>query len=252
MNNHRNDTDNAVALVTGGARRVGAAVVRTLHDAGFRVAIHCRSSSAQAEELARELCSVRADSAQVFVADLTDPAQVQDLAAQVADRFGRLDALVHNASVFRPGDLDADDSRVWQETRAVHVEAPWLLTRQTGPLLRHSHGTVVHILDIYIERPLPGYLAYSVSKAAMHGLLRAQAREMAPEVRVNGIAPGAILWPETPDDRDHEAIIESTALGRAGRPEDIASAVLFLVRDARYCTGEVLTVDGGRSLSPGF
>ena len=244
--------DGAVALITGSARRIGADIARALHTAGADIALHCRHSRAQAQELARELDAARADSAAVFTADLTDAQQLAPLVEDVADRFGRLDALVHNAAVFRPGGLAAADAPVREEAQALHVHAPWLLTQCALPHLRARAGCVVYLLDIYARRPRPGYAAYSVSKAAACAALRAQALELAPEVRVNGVAPGAILWPAAPGGEDRRAIIDSTALKRSGQPGDIAAAVLFLIRDARYCTGEILTVDGGRSLSPGF
>ena len=240
--------DGRAVLVTGAARRLGAAVARRLHACGADLALHCRRSVAEAHELAAELCARRPDSATVITADLADAQSAPGAAAAATAAFGRLDALVNNAAAFAPGGADPADLAVWDEAQAVNARAPWLLAEAAAPELRARGGCVVNVLDIYALRPLPGYPAYSVSQAALAGVTRALALELAPEVRVNGIAPGAILWPEADDGRDRQAIVDSTALGRAGEPADVAAAALFLIRDAGYLTGEILAVDGGRSL----
>lgn len=240
--------DGRAVLVTGAARRLGAAVARHLHARGADLAVHCRRSVAEAHELAAELCAARPDSATVITGDLADAQSAPAVAAAAVAAFGRLDALVNNAAAFAPGGAGPAGLAVWDEAQAVNARAPWLLAEAAAPELRARGGCVVNILDIYARRPLPGYPAYSVSQAALAGITRALALELAPEVRVNGIAPGAILWPAADDGRDRRAIVASTALGRAGEPADIAAAALFLIRDATYLTGEIVAVDGGRGL----
>lgn len=240
--------DGRAVLVTGAARRLGAAIARQLHACGADLAVHCRRSVADAHELAAELCAARPDSATVITGDLADAQSAPAVVAAAVAAFGRLDALVNNAAAFAPGGADPADLAVWDEAQAVNARAPWLLAEAAAPALRARGGCVVNILDIYAWRPLPGYPAYSVSQAALAGATRALALELAPAVRVNGIAPGAILWPAADDGRDRRAIVDSTALGRAGEPADVAAAALFLIRDATYLTGEIVAVDGGRSL----
>ena len=238
-------------LITGGARRLGAVMAQALHKAGANIILHCRRSVAEAHELAESLQTERRDSVTVITADLSELQSIFSAMNAALQSFRQLDALINNASFFEPGSLEPADIEQWEQLHAVNVRAPWLLAAAAAPHLRRTRGCIVNILDIYAERPLPNYPVYSTTQGALATLTRALALELAPDVRVNAIAPGAILWPEGEDDRDRQAIIDSTALNRMGIPQDIAQAALFLIRDATYTTGEVLTVDGGRRLGLG-
>lgn len=242
--------DGQTILITGSARRLGAHMARHLHQAGANIVLHCQHSVVEAQQLAEELQEQRPDSVALVTADLREEQSEFSIIAAAVQSFGRLDALINNASLFDPGGVAPANPEQWEEIQAVNVRAPWLLAEAATPYLREMQGCIINLLDIYAVRPLRGYLSYSTSQAALAGLTRALALELAPDVRVNGIAPGAILWPDEADGRDRQAIIDSTALKRLGHPDDIARAALFLIRDAGYLTGEVLTVDGGRSLTP--
>jgi pteridine reductase len=238
-----------IALVTGGARRVGAEIVKHLHAAGATVAIHYRSSEAAAQSLAAELNSQRAGSAAVFCADLLQPQSIPALVASVTDRCGGLHILVNNASSFYPTPLAELTDAQWAELIGSNLRAPLFLAQAAAGELRRVHGVIINIVDIHGLRPLPGYIAYSTAKAALIHLTKALARELAPEVRVNGIAPGPVLWPETGvDQAQRQEIIRSTLLQRAGSPADVARAVCFFAIGAPFVTGQILAVDGGRSL----
>jgi len=236
------------ALITGGARRVGAEIVRHLHAAGARVAIHCHRSQAQAQSLAAALNAERADSAAVFAAELLDTAAIPALVAAVTARCGGPHILVNNASAFYPTAFGELTGAQWDELMGSNLKAPLFLAQAAAGALKRALGLIVNVIDIHGLRPLPGYIIYSTAKAALFHLTRALARELAPEVRVNGVAPGPVLWPETgTDEAQKKAIIDSTLLQRAGAPADVARAVRFFAADAPYITGQVLAVDGGRS-----
>lgn len=238
------------ALVTGGARRVGAAIVRRLHAAGARVVVHCHRSRAEAEALAAELNTQRAGSAVVAVADLLDTTAMPALVQQALGAFGRLDLLVNNASGFYATPLAAIDEAQWQDLIGSNLKAPLFLAQAAAPALREHGGAIVNIVDIHAERPLRDHLLYNVAKGGLAALTRALALELGPQVRVNGVSPGAIVWPEAgawENTAEREAIIRRTILGRTGEPEDIAGAVLYLA-GAPYITGQILAVDGGRSI----
>ena len=241
-----------VALITGAARRIGAAIARELHGAGLRVLIHCRESLATARELCAQLQSIRADSAAVLTADLADFAQVRELASAAVKHWGRLDALVNNASAFYPTPLAEAGIAEWDDLMASNLKAPFFLCRDLAPALAQSGGAIVNIADIHGLRPLPEHAIYCIAKAGNMMLTRVMARELAPRVRVNGIAPGAILWPENPASADASAqqkILHSIALGRLGAVADIARLTRFLLTDASYVTGQVIAVDGGAHLA---
>ena len=242
--------DGQAILITGAARRLGACTARLLHAAGANLILHCRNSVASAQELAAELQAQRPDSVALLTANLAEAQNASSMIEPAARSFGRLDVLINNASAFGPGGLEPVDLELWETHQAINVRAPWLLAEAAIPHLRKTRGCIVNLLDIYAARPLRGYLSYSASQATLAGLTRALALELAPDIRVNGIAPGAILWPDENDGRDRDAIVASTALKRLGHPDDIARAALFLIRDGGYLTGEVLTIDGGRSLAP--
>ncbi|MEM7251617.1 MAG: pteridine reductase [Pseudomonadota bacterium] len=243
------DLTERVALVTGAARRLGAAIADTLHAAGMRVAIHFNTSADDANALADTLNAKRADSATVIGSDLTDPSAFESLVRAAQDRWGRLDCLINNASRFYPTPLADISHANWQDLVTTNLMAPLFLTQAAAPALRATNGTVINITDIHAERPIEHYNAYCATKAGLVSLTKSLARELGPQVRVNSVAPGAILWPEVhpPGDvPDEAAILAKTALKRAGEPGDIARTVLFLVRDAPYITGQNIAVDGGR------
>ncbi|GIX22197.1 MAG: pteridine reductase [Gammaproteobacteria bacterium] len=239
--------DAKIALVTGGARRLGAAIVEALHAAGCCVLIHHRRSSAAAAALAARLEAVRPGSAAVVQADLLEDGAAKALVDAARRHFGGLDVLVNNASSFYPTPLDRVDEAQWTELIGVHVKAPLFLARTAAPLLRARCGAIVNITDVYAEKPLPGHLLYCTAKAALAALTRALALELAPKVRVNAVAPGAILWPENGVD-DAAARLAAIPLGRCGDPADIGRAVRQLALESPYVTGATWVVDGGRSL----
>ena len=250
MNEADLGTCHPVALITGGAKRVGAAIARRLHGAGFDLAVHYRSSAEEALALQAELASQRADSVQIFQADLADLAATRALVPAVIAHFGRLDALINNASSFYPTPLGEIDPAQFDDLFATNARAPLFLAQAAAPHLRESKGAIVNLVDIYADRPIPRYLPYCMAKAALVALTYGLARELGPDVRVNAIAPGNIIWSENPEKADTpEMVLQRTALQRQGSPEDLAGAALFLVRDAGYVTGQVLRVDGGRWLN---
>src|SRR5688572_30249809 len=236
-------------LVTGGARRVGAAIARALHAAGASVMLHYRDSEAEAAQLEAELNAARPKSAAKVKADLLAPIAPKALVGAAIGAFGRLDVLVNNASSFFPLDVGAIELSHWEELMGSNLRAPLFLCQEAAGALAEHGGCVVNIVDIHAERPLKGYPLYSVAKAGLAALTRSLAVELAPRVRVNGVAPGAIAWPEDGqfDPAERARILATTPLGRVGSPEDIAQAVHFLAV-APYVTGQVLAVDGGRSL----
>ncbi|HET6912015.1 MAG TPA: pteridine reductase [Rhodanobacteraceae bacterium] len=244
------DETQRVALVTGAAKRVGAVIARTLHAAGYDVALHCRHSVEERDALIAELESQRAHSTLGIQADLADSDALPELVKQIVARFGRLDALVNNASSFYPTPVGGITAKQCDELFAANARAPLLLAQAATPHLKATRGAIVNIVDIYAQRPLPQYAAYCMSKAALAMATLSLAQELGPEVRVNGVAPGAVMWPESGKEyADREKIVARTPLHRAGSPQDIAGAVLWLLRDAPFVTGEIIRVDGGRSLA---
>ncbi len=240
-----------VALVTGAARRIGAAIARALHADGFDLALHYRGSRAEAEALAAEFERARAGSTLLLAADLADSARLPALVEDTVAYFGRLDALVNNASAFFPTPLGAATPEDWRTLFAVNAQAPWELAQAAAPHLAAARGAIVNLVDIHAERPLRGHAVYGASKAALIHLTRALALELAPQVRVNAVAPGAILWPDAGKPQaERDALLASTPLARTGTPEEIAEAVRWLLRGATYTTGQILRVDGGRLLDP--
>ncbi len=238
-----------VALITGAARRIGAVIARTLHSAGWDVALHFRRSRAELDALIAELENARASSTFALQADLDDVAALAPLVANAVDRFGRLDALVNNASAFYPTPIGVATPAQWDDLFAANARAPFFLSQAAAPHLAKRRGAIVNLVDIYAENPLAEHPIYSMSKAALASMTKALARDLAPDVRVNGVAPGAILWPDAgKEDEDQRAVIDRTPLKRIGTPDDIASAVMWLL-DAPFVTGEIVRVDGGRHLA---
>jgi len=238
-----------VILVTGAARRIGAAIVTRLHENGARVAIHYRGSTHDAESLASKLNRARADSAAVFQADLLNVEAVESLVAAVVEWGRRLDGLVNNASSFYPTPVGSITETHWDELIGSNLKAPLFLSQASAGHLRSTNGVIINIVDVHAQRPLRDHAVYGSAKAGLAMLTRSLAKDLAPNVRVNGVSPGAILWPEngmTPSVQKN--ILEKIPLARAGDPQDISGCVLYLLRDASYVTGQIISVDGGRSI----
>jgi len=238
-----------VVLITGGARRVGAAIVRMLHAAGADVLLHYRSSAEAATALSAELNERRPRSVALEAADLSDTAAPQALVTAALQSFGRIDVLINNASSFYPTPLGTITAAQWDDLMGSNLKAPLFLSQAAAPSLRAAQGSIINLVDIHGLRPLKGHPVYSAAKAGLAMLTRSLARELGPQIRVNGIAPGPVLWPEGAFDAGlKQEIIAKTALERHGTPEDIARTALFLVRDAPFITGQIIAVDGGRSI----
>ena len=237
------------ALITGGAKRLGAAIARRLHAAGAAVLIHYRDSEAQAAKLEAELNGLRPRSAAKVKAELLAPIAPRALVSAALDAFGRLDLLVNNASSFFPVAVGEIEPSHWEELVGSNLRAPLFISQQAAPELAKREGSIVNVVDIHADRPLKGYPIYSIAKAGLAALTRSLALELAPRVRVNGVSPGAIAWPDDGqfDPAERGRILATTPLGRVGSPEDIAQAVHFLA-SAPYVTGQIIAVDGGRSI----
>lgn len=239
-----------VVLVTGSARRIGAQTIRTLHASGMHVIIHYRSSADEAAKLAKDLNTIRPDSAQTLQGDLLEISSLPTLVKKAISFWGRLDVLVNNASAFYPTEVGEITEKDWDILVGSNLKAPLFLGQVVAPELIKRKGCIVNMVDIHADRPLKNYTVYSIAKAGLVALTKSLARELGPEVRVNAVAPGAILWPEEPHHTaQHQAIIDHTALKREGDPTDIARTIRFLIMDAPYITGQVIAVDGGRTLS---
>ena len=241
----------SAVLVTGAARRIGAAIARRVHAAGANVVLHCHRSREEAERLAAELESRRAHSCRVVAHDLLDAEGLPAFVERAVGAFGRLDALVNNASSFHPTPIGSITTRAWDDLVGTNLRAPLFLAQAAAPALRRARGAIVNIVDIHAERPLKDFVVYSVAKAGLAGLTRSLALELAPEVRVNGVAPGSILWPDSGahfPPAEQQRIVARTPLARVGGPDDIAGAVKYLLFDAPFVTGQVLAVDGGRGI----
>ena len=240
-----------VVLITGGAIRVGAAICRRLHAKGANLMLHYRASAGEARLLQAELNHIRAESVALIQADLLDLNKLPAMVDQTLQTFGRLDALVNNASSFFPTPVGDITSQAWDDLVGTNLRAPLFLAQAAAPALKKSQGAIVNIADIHAERPLKSFVVYSIAKAGLLGMTRSLARELAPEIRVNAIAPGPILWPDDAafDELSRQRIISHTPLKREGEPDDIAKAVYFLIAEATYVTGETIRVDGGRHVA---
>jgi len=245
--------DGKVALVTGGARRLGATVARRLQQAGASVAVHYRASAAEARALVADMNARRTGSAAAFAADLLDLSSLPTLVQSTVGTFGRLDVLVNNASTFYPTPVGEITPAQFDDLIGTNLRAPLFLAQAAAAQLRLHEGLIVNMIDIHASRPLRRHPVYCAAKAGLAMLTRSLARELAPQVRVNGVAPGPVMWPEGDLDPDlKKKIIERTALKRTGSPEDVARAVLFFATEAPYVTGQILAIDGGRSLGGGL
>ena len=242
--------DRPVVLVTGAAKRIGAAIARRLHAEGHDLALHYRSSRAQMDALAAELEAARPGSTLVLQAELAEFDRLPELVARTVGHFGRLDGLVNNASTYYGTPMGQTTPAQWDELFASNARAPFFLAQAAAPHLARTGGAIVNIVDIYAERPLRGHAVYCMAKAALAMATRSLALELGPDVRVNGVAPGNVLWSENPIKAETlETVLERTALERQGEPGDIAEAVLWLLRGNRYVTGQIIAVDGGRTLT---
>jgi pteridine reductase len=238
-----------VVLITGGARRVGAEIARTLHAAGANILIHYRSSAAAAIALADQFNQVRPHSAAIHAAHLSNAEAPEKLVAATLLEYGRLDILINNASSFYPTPVGQITLPQWDDLMGSNLKAPLFLSQAAAPSLAKQRGLIINMIDIHALRPLKAHPVYSTAKAGLAMLTRALARELGPDVRVNGIAPGPVLWPEGDMDEGlKREIIDKTALKRHGTPQDIARTALFLAKDAPYITGQIIAVDGGRSI----
>jgi len=241
--------DNKWVLITGAAKRIGSCIAELLHEHGANIAIHYRGSADAAEALASKLNSFRAESAFTVQADLLETAGLPALVASVIDRAGRLDVLINNASTFYPTPLGSISEDNWNDLIGANLKAPIFLCQAAAPHLIESRGAIVNIVDIHATRPLKNHTVYGPAKAGLAMLTRSLAKDLAPDVRVNGVSPGAILWPEEGmSEKTEQAILKQVPMQRTGTPDDIASCILYLVKDAPYVTGQIIAVDGGRSI----
>lgn len=238
-----------IVLITGAAQRIGAEIARTLHRHGANIVLHYRHSLNEAQQLQRELNHQRAESCKLVQGNLNDHASYQHIIDESIRLFGRLDALINNASTFYPTPLGSITPEQWDDLFASNLKAPLFLAQAAAPHLAQTQGCIINIVDIHADRPLKNHPVYCAAKAGLVMLTKSLARELGPQVRVNAIAPGAILWPEHElDEETKHDILSRTALKRQGQANDIANAALFLLQGATYTTGHILTVDGGRSL----
>ncbi len=249
MTNSQTDIDAKWALITGAARRIGACIARKLHENGMNVVIHYRGSAQDADALASELNAIRPGTAITVQADLLNVDHLDRMIDDVIARTGRLDLLLNNASTFYPTPLDEATLEHWDDLIGTNLRAPLFLSKAAAPHLQATGGSIINIVDIHAQRPLKDHPVYGPAKAGLAMLTRSLAKDLAPAVRVNGVSPGAILWPEEGLSEKAEAsILKQIPLKRTGEPDDIAKTVLFLIKDAPYITGQIIAVDGGRSI----
>ncbi|MEN1727050.1 MAG: pteridine reductase [Pseudomonadota bacterium] len=250
MASNRTDHSGKVAIVTGAAKRIGATIVEQLHARGLNVLVHCRGSKAEAEALAERFNAIRPDSVQLHQADLSDPEAPDRIIQAALSHFGRIDLLINNASAFYPNEVADATPAMWDDLMASNMRAPYFLSKAAQPHLDRRGGSIVNLVDIHAMVPLANHTIYCQAKAGLIMQTKAMAKDLAPTIRVNAVAPGAILWPENKDTAQAaDATLSKVPLGHLGRPEDIAGAVLFFALDAPYVTGQILAVDGGRTLN---
>jgi len=244
-------TDSKTTLITGGARRIGKTIATHLHELGHNIMIHYRSSEEDAEKLKQQFNQARSHSCEIIQCDLSDIDSFENISKQTSDAFGSLDVLINNASAFYPTPLAKIDEKQWDDLIASNLKAPLFLAKQFLPSLEKNNGCIINIIDIYAERPLADHPIYCSAKAGLQMLTKSMSRDLAPNVRVNGVAPGAILWPENDAGVDSQKeLLKRIPLNRLGNPIDIAKVIEFLIEDAPYITGQIIAVDGGRSVIP--
>jgi len=249
MNAQGTTLDGNWALITGAGRRIGACIAQRLHTAGAGIVVHYRGSEAPAERLADELNSERTGSAITIGADLLDASGLVGMIDRIVEQTGRLDVLINNASSFYPTPIGSITEAQWDDLIGTNLKAPLFLSQAAAPHLKATNGTIINLIDIHATRPLRNHTIYGPAKAGLAMLTRSLARDLAPEVRVNGVSPGAILWPEDGmSERIKENVLRQIPMKRPGEPGDIADCILYLVRDAKYVTGQIIAVDGGRSI----
>jgi pteridine reductase len=241
--------EHKVVLITGAAHRIGSVTARYLHEAGFNIILHYLSSRTPAQALQKELNGKRENSVVLVQADLLANNALTALVKEAYNAWQRLDVLINNASTFYRTPIGSANDQHWDDLFGTNVKAPFFLAQAAAPFLRKTHGCIINMVDIHARRPLKEYSIYSMAKAALETMTKALARELGPEIRVNGVAPGAILWPDDLDEVTKQRIVSKTFLKRKGEPEDIAKAIRFIIEHAPYMTGQVLSIDGGRSLS---
>lgn len=239
---------NKTVLITGAANRIGAVITKVLHADGLDIIIHYNHSGENARLLADGLNQTRPGSVTTVRTDLLDTRALDGIESAIKNFNNRLDVLINNASSFYPTPVNRTTDEQWQDLIGTNMKAPFFLSQLTAPYLKQDNGCIINITDIHADRPMKGFPVYSAAKSGLAMLTRALAWELAPEIRVNGIAPGAILWPEDMDEKVKEKILSRTALKRSGNPDDIARAARFIINNANYMTGQILTIDGGRSL----
>jgi pteridine reductase len=249
MNTSTETLNGKWGLITGAAKRIGACIARKLHAEGANITVHYRGSEAPAQSLADELNDIRSGSAFTIRADLMESSALPAMIDEIMAKTGRLDFLINNASSFYPTPVGSITEEQWDDLMGTNLKAPLFLSQAAIPHLRETGGCIVNIVDIHSARPLRDHTIYGPAKAGLAMLTRSLARDLAPEVRVNGVSPGAILWPEDGmPERVKDSVLNQIPMKRAGEPDDIADCILYLVRDARYITGQVIAVDGGRSI----
>lgn len=245
----KNDLTDKVALITGGAQRVGAMTARLLHAAGANLVLHYRNSRKSALQLQSELNKKRSNSVILIQADLLETIKLKGIISKSIEQWGRLDILINNASSFYPTPMGSVTENDWDDLIGSNMKAPFFLSQEAAPYLEKQQGCIINIVDIHAQRPMEGHSVYNMAKAGLAMLVKTLAFELGPNIRVNGVAPGAIMWPaQEMDDLTKQRIVSRTYLKRKGSAEDIAKSVLFLVSNADYITGQVIAVDGGRSL----
>ena len=243
---------NKIVLITGGAKRVGAAICRLLHANGANLMIHYKNSVKEARALQAELNLQRPNSVAIIQGDLLNLSILPSLIQETINHFGKLDVLINNASSYYPTEIGNIYEEQWQDLMGSNLKAPLFLSQAAAVELKKQQGCIINITDMHVERPKKGYIVYSVAKAGLVTLTKSLAHELSPEVRVNAVAPGPVMWPEDNpqfDELYRQRVISQTLLKRIGEPNDIAKAVKFLIQDAPFITGQIIAVDGGRSLN---
>lgn len=249
LNLHEQMNSSDTTLITGGAKRIGREIAHTMHAAGHNIMIHYRSSAQASDTLVQELNSLRSDSAAAVQADLLDIGSIPRVIDETISTFGQLNVLINNASTFYPTPIELIEDDFWNDIVGSNLKAPAFMVKAAVPHLRASSGCIINIVDIYARQPLPNHPLYCSAKAGLEMLTKSLARDLAPEIRVNGVSPGAILWPENGNSElSQSQLLEKIPLGRMGEPKDVAKTVRFLVTEGDYITGQIIQVDGGRSV----